>query len=424
MASLPVKQELCGKGDDSHPSQSDRKRSLPCLESQKVSLAPNPTGSLKRMPPSVPPRNVLTGGVFPQRPPPPVPLRPKAGSTEEKSSGGEAGEREGKIHVENTPFTEETEAVTRSSERKKSNEVKTEQSYGRRNETESETRSPEIIKRTARQKPPPLPPRPPSSASSLSSLSDEIQITEARSVETQTSPPWAGYPGREGSLTTASSEEVLIGAQGPSPLAEHSAKPMIKPKPRPKPRTKMAASQDKEIDATYTSPGGGFPPQYHKLPPPRPVDEASASTRYHKVPSPRPVDIACRGDEHKGLRPASVEELLLDQTYDSVPTPRPLAGSHTRGESSGSSAEVNMDRDGVAPSPPQRPAPENRNRPEELEEGSRHQSLPVPAPRAKRASHSLGEMVERKLYIEKVDLTQEPYSDKVSPNRHSLFAQS
>ena len=144
---------------------------------------------------------------------------------------------------------------------------------------------------------------------------------------------------------------------------------------------------------------------YNEVPAPRPVQSPQEKTAddkpYSQVPPPRPV----RSPKEK-TKSGSDED---DEAYTQVPPPRPVGrGVRTQGESSRSEMDTSLEREQGERLPKKRTDLKmSRN-----EAGG--DKLPVPAPRIKRVSHSLGEMVERKLHIERIDLTQEPYSDHVS----------
>ena len=149
--------------------------------------------------------------------------------------------------------------------------------------------------------------------------------------------------------------------------------------------------------------------------------ETTASTEevYKTPPKPEPIDKPQLKPKPKP-RPRPKRTLTpdkLDEPYTEVPQPVPgLRGSagdtRTHGESSRNESETNVNRDENKPSNVKRTEP--RASQNGRQETSNLKPSPVPAPRIKRASHSLGEMIERKLHIENIDLTQEPYTDRVS----------
>lgn len=304
------------------------------METQKVVVPPNPSGSLKRVPPDVPSRHGSTV-VAPHRRSPPIPSRP---------SPKDAGEQR-----KPQSLSDETEATKPDSAKFKADEsrnavAQTSGSYSDEAHLEPAEMQAAVMRRP-RNKPPPLPPRP----TSTSSFNEEPDISEARSVETQTSPrsPTSTQLNKS-SETAASTEEVYKKPPKPEPID----KPQLKPKPKPRPRPKRTLTPDK-LDEPYT-----------EVPPPRPVLRGSA------------------GD------------------------------TRTHGETSRNESGTNVNREENKPSPVKRTEP--RASQNGRQEDSNLKPSPVPAPRMKRASHSLGEMIERKLHIENIDLTQEPYTDRVS----------
>ena len=204
------------------------------------------------------------------------------------------------------------------------------------------------------------------------------------------------------------------------------------------PRLVQVSQEDEETDSDDDK-------AYNEVPPPRPVEssqkentmDSNDDKAYNEVPPPRPVE-------------SSQKEKTVDsdddKAYNEVPPPRPAPVSQGKG------AEDSDDGGGYTMVPPPRPvqrsvfptsespvartdasnssavlrtegASSGRNIDTRLErerselqasEGTGGDQLPVPAPRIKRVSHSLSEMVERKLYLERIDLTQKPYSDRVS----------
>ena len=308
------------------------------MEIQKVVLPPNPSGSLKRVPPDVPSRHGSTV-VAPHRPPPPIPSRPSPKDTGEKRKP--------------QSLSNETEAAKPDSAKFKADESRhaAAQTSGSSVEDEAYLAPVEIqpaVMRRPGNKPPPLPPRP----TSTSSFNEEPDITDARSVETQTSPrsPTSTQLDKS-SETAASTEEVYKKPPKPEPID----KPQLKPKPKPRPRPRRTLTPDK-LDEPYS-----------EVPPPVPVLRGSAE------------------------------------------------GTRTHGETSRNESETNVNREENKPSNVKKTEP--RASQNGRQEDSDLKPSPVPAPRIKRASHSLGEMIERKLHIENIDLTQEPYTDRVSQIR-------
>ena len=274
--------------------------------------------------------------VAPHRPPPPVPSRPSPKDTGEQR----------KLQS----LSDETEATNPVSSKFKADESRNAVAQTSENnsvEHELYLEPVEVhagVTRRPRNKPPPLPPRP----TSTSSLNEEPDISEARSVETQTSPRSPTTQLDKSSGTASSTEEVYKTPPKPEPID----KPQLKPKPKPRPRPKRTLTPDK-LDEPYT-----------------------------EVPPPRPVLRGCAGD------------------------------TRTHGETSKNESETNVNREESKPSNVKRTEPSSSQN--GRQEDSNLKPSPVPAPRMKRASHSLGEMIERKLHIENIDLTQEPYTDRVS----------
>ena len=295
-------------------------------------VPPNPSGSLKRVPPDVPSRQGSTV-LIPHRPPPPIPSRPSSGEQRKPQS-----------------LSNETEATKPDSAKFKADEsrntvAQTSGSYSVDDQAYLEPDEMQAAVMRPRNKPPPLPPRP----TSTSSLNEEPDISEARTVETQTSPQsHTSAQLNKSSETAASTEEVYKKPPKPEPID----KPQLKPKPKPRPRPKRPVTPDR-LDEPYT-----------EVPPPRPVLRGSAG------------DI------------------------------------RTHGETSRNDSETNVNREENKPSNVKRTEP--RASQNGRQENANLKPSPVPAPRMKRASHSLGEMIERKLHIENIDLTQEPYTDRVS----------
>ena len=315
-------------------------------------------------------------------------------------------------------------------------------------------------------RPPPLPPRPKSSVTS-----EGPDVTEAYSVEAQTSPRLP--------VDTSSQQTPASRVSSQKPSVPHDVKPQLKPKPKPKPRPrprpKMGDTSDKQDDAYNEAAPPGLVSRasqekmapesddqddsYNEVPAPRPVQASQEKTSddsddqndaYNEVPAPRPV----QGDQEKtsddsddqddaynevpAPRPVQSpqEKTADDKPYNQVPPPRPVRspqkktkscsdeddeaytqvppprpvgrGVRTQGESSRSEMDTSLEREQGERLATKRTEPKmSRNE-------AAGDKLPVPAPRIKRVSHSLGEMVERKLHIERIDLTQEPYSDHVS----------
>lgn len=313
------------------------------METQKVVLPPNPSGSLKRVPPDAPCRH-QSSVVAPHRRPPPIPSRPSPKDTGDQQKP--------------QSLSDESEATKSDSARLKGDESRNAVAQTSvSNSVEGELYLEPVEVQAAviprpRNKPPPLPPRP----TSTSSLNEEHDISEARSVETQTSPqsPTTTQLDKS-SETAASTEEIYKKPPKPEPID----KPTLKPKPKPRPRPKRTLTPDK-LDEPYT-----------EVPPPRPVLRGSSgNTRTHG-------------------------ETSRDESETDV----------DRGESKSSNVKGTEPR-----------ASQNGR-----QEDSNLKPSPVPAPRIKRLSHSIGEMIERKLQIEKIDLTEEPYTDRVSERMVPCF---
>ena len=143
-----------------------------------------------------------------------------------------------------------------------------------------------------------------------------------------------------------------------------------------------------------------------RVPPDVPSRHGSSVVAPHRPPPPIPS----RPRPKRTLTPDK-----LDEPYTEVPPPRPvLRGpaqyTRTHGETSRNELETNVNREENKPSNVKRTEP--RASQNGRQEDTNLKPSPVPAPRIKRASHSLGEMIERKLHIENIDLTQEPYTDR------------
>ena len=452
---------LCNKYEKPIPPPPERKNSLPSMDAQKVAPSPNNSGSPKRTAPEVPHRPGSGSAVTqPHRPPPPVPIRPSPKSANdqgkptvvEKTGGStRAGPKSpadkseiNNLHVESTKreltkFKDDesrTQAVVKVDNSPKG-QARSEP--GKLGQNVVETKG-VVLRRPA--KPPPLPPRPTSSSST-----EGAAITEAYNLETQTSSrPSVDVSSQSTGATQVPSKKPPIPEASGKPVTKPQLKP--KPKPRPRPRPKMGDTSDKQDDDAYnevppprpvdqasegkvaqTSDSEDEP--YNQVPPPRPVrasrekmEEASDSDDepYNEVPLPRPVkprDTSEKRDKPYNQVPPprpvriSVEKAPessddQDEPYTEVPVPRPVGrvspgGTRTQGETSRSEVNTSMERE------KSEPLAAKRN---ELKVSG--DKMPVPAPRIKRASHSLGEMVDRKIHLEHIDLTQEPYSDQVS----------
>ena len=298
----------------------------------------NPSGSLKRVTPDVPSRQGSTV-VVPHRPPPPIPSRPSPKDSGEQRKPQSLPNETGATKPDSAKFRADG---SRNAVAQKSGSYSVDdQAYLEPVEIQAA-----VITRP-RNKPPPLPPRP----TSTSSLNEEPDISEARTVETQTSPqsPTSAKLDKSSEIA-ASTEEVYKTPPKPEPID----KPQLKPKPKPRPRPKRPPTPDK-LDEPYT-----------------------------EVPPPRPVLRGASGD------------------------------TRTHGETSRNDSETSVNRE------ENKPSNVKRTEPRASQNGRQDSNLkpsPVPAPRVKRASHSLGEMIERKLHIDNIDLTQKPYTDRVSSRR-------
>lgn len=406
--------------DAAHPDL----KTIPVCDKYKKSLPPPPsphsTNSLKKTPPGVPLRSG-PAVAQPNRVAPPVPMRPPpktAGDQRKTSDGGKTVQSEmNNLEVRSTKseLTEfkiderQTEAMPGN----KSLDAQTGLETGPFEQNNVETKD-AVLRKPHR--PPPLPPRP----TSLH-VQEESGSGSARSVETQTSPH---SPLRN--IVSANKAPSDVSSKKP-PIPE--AKPQLKPKPKPRarPRPKMVDTPDSNDEP------------YNQVPPPRPVrpsekklGEASDSDddadAYNQVPPPRPVVPATQGkvtgmadkwDQpyHKVPPPRPVGQTKMtvssdehDEPYTEVPIPRPVGrgppeSTRTQGETSRNEMQTNLERDKSEPLATKR----TEQKASRKEAGG--DTIPVPAPRIKRVSHSLSEMVERKLHIESIDLTQEPYSD-------------
>ncbi|KAJ7363403.1 Sterile alpha motif [Desmophyllum pertusum] len=247
----------CNKHVKPRPTLPDRKTSLPLMEAQKqIVLPPNPTGSLKRVPPDVPSRHG-SAVVAPHRAPPPVPSRPSPKSTDDQRKPNVVGKTDQRTRTK--AVTDEIESNDLEVEAKKPDSAKFKVDPGQTTESEiqvffdpakleqSTVEVKDTVVQRPRHKPPPLPPRPTSS-----SFHEEPENTEARSVETQTSPrsPNSTQLNNKDSKIAASTEKL---SEKP-PIPEASDKPQLKPKPKPKPRPRprMAAGPDKK-DEVYSA---------------------------------------------------------------------------------------------------------------------------------------------------------------------------
>lgn len=339
------------------PPLPGRQASPPVMETQRNILSSNSAGSPKRVP-DVPSRPGSTVSV-PHRAPPPIPTRPNSKNAEERRKSDDVQAVETSLSkdlanevISNDPILETKTLESAKLNNDQSQKPKIGKATGGELLEGQVHLKPAPVKQQGdeitgegvkkpRHRPPPLPPRPKNSTNAQ-------EDTDARSVETQTSPPHAkqGKFGKDLKLA-ASTEEIY---KVPS-VHNVSEKPQLKPKPKPKPRprAKQAETQDTENEL------------YTAVPPPRPVEGTT------------------------------------------------LGVTRTHGESSSGGMGTNMVRVESKPSISKRTELEvSKNEAED------HSSPPVPLPRVKRASHSLGEMVERKLHIEHIDLTQKPYTDAVS----------
>ena len=412
------------------------------METQKIIPPPNSTDSHKRTPPGIPQR---PGAAVtqPHRAPPPVPIRPTPNNTNDQGKTIVVGKTDEKtrVTVQSEMNNVHVDSTKPEQSKFKVDESQTEADMGKLEQNNVDMKG-AVLRRPHR--PPPLPPRPTSS-----SLSEETNVTEAHSVETQTSP-----------LSPIDTNSKLTGPPEVSnrkpPLPRTGEKPAVKPqlkpkpKPRPRPRPKMGDTSDKQDEAYNEVP----PPRpvgvvsqgkmaedsddqdepYHEVPPPRPVRPTQGkmaetsddeSEPYNEVPPPRPVwqpKMADTSESHNQVPPprpvvqvshGAESSNNKDKPYTKAPLPRPAGrgspeGARTQGETSRNEMGTTMERGGNELSAPKRTElkiPRN---------GAGGDTIPVPAPRIKKMSHSLGEIVERKIHLECIDLTREPYSDQVS----------
>ena len=178
------------------------------------------------------------------------------------------------------------------------------------------------------------------------------------------------------------------------------------------PRLVQGSQEDEETDSDDDK-------AYNEVPPPRPVEgsqkentvDSDDDKAYNEVPPPRPAPVS----QGKGA-----EDSDDGGGYTMVPPPRPVQRSVfptsespvVRADALNSSAVLRTE--GASSSRNIDTRLERERSELQASEGTGGDQLPVPAPRIKRVSHSLSEMVERKLYLERIDLTQKPYSDRVS----------
>lgn len=393
---------VCDKYQKPPPLPPGRKTPMPIVETQKIVPPPNSTLSPNRTPPGVPMRPG-PAVAQPHRPPPPVPLRPKSSDDVENQTAigkkvlpelnnMEAGPAKPNL----TKFKNDS----RQSETKPRLKSVNGQPGLEREKLEQNNAGGVVLRRS--NKPPPLPPRPTSS-----NLNAKPDIAEGRD---------------EFEATLLDSEEKVSQTESASDVSGREppvAKPHLKPKPKPRPRPRPKMEDDEQYKVPAPRPvrvpqkkevqtSDSDDDAYNPVPPPRPVGRVTGTNDtsdkpYNQVPPPRPVG---RSQGEK----ASDDD---DEPYTAVPPPRPVGlvspgGTRTQGEPSGDGVQTNMERDNNGPLAGQH-IEQKLSRSE-----SGGDMIPVPAPRIKRPSHSLGEMVERKLHLERIDLTQRPYSDNVS----------
>ncbi|PFX34555.1 SAM and SH3 domain-containing protein 1-like [Stylophora pistillata] len=331
-----------------------RQASLPVKETQRITPLSNPTDSLK-MEPDVPARPGSTVSV-PHRAPPPVPTRPSSKNFEDRRKSGDA-------QTDETPLSNDLGKEIKSNDPLL--ETKTLESAKLKN---NQNRKPVLGK----------------------TKGDELSEGQ-------------GYL-----------KPVSVEQKGDGIIGEGVKKPRHRPPPLPpRPKNSTTAREDTVARSveTQTSPPPANASQRHK------DSKLAASTEeVYKVP------VVHNASEKPQLKPkpkpkprprAKMTETqdTEDELYTAVPPPRPVEGAtsevmRTHGESSSSSMETNMDRAESKPSITKRTElGVSKN------EAGDDSSPPVPAPRVKRPSHSLGEMIERKLHIERIDLTQKPYTD-------------
>ena len=392
---------VCDKYQKPPPPPPGRKTSMPLVETQKVVPPPNSIISLNRTPPVIPMRPG-PAVAHPHRPPPPVPLRPSKSSddVENQTAIGKKVQPE----LNNTEAGPAKSDLTKFKNDSRQSETKprlksVNGSAGlEREKLEQNNAGDVVLKRP--NKPPPLPPRPTSS-----NLNEKPDIAEGRD---------------ESQATLLDSQERVSPTESASDVSGREppvVKPNLKPKPKPRPRPRPKMEDDEQYKVPAPRPvrvpqkkevqtSDSDDDAYNPVPPPRPVGRVTGTNDtsdkpHNQVPPPRPVGQS-QGEE------ASDDD---DEPYTAVPPPRPVVSpgvTRTQGEPSGNGVQTNVERDNNELLAGQH-IEQKLSRSE-----SGGDKIPVPAPRIKRPSHSLGEMVERKLHLERIDLTQRPYSDDVS----------
>ncbi|XP_067049790.1 serine/arginine repetitive matrix protein 1-like [Acropora muricata] len=428
------------------PPPSKRKSSSSSLEQQKVVPLPNSTSSVKTTPPEIPHRPSLPVAQ-PHRPPPPVPSRLPL-----QNSSKQGKENETNIAEPGTETVRSGIAVS----------IKTGVETQARRVPAKLDHNVEakgvVLRRLG--KPPPIPPRPVSPSFNEGQNGEKQVIAPAAKDKQCVKSPAFEVSGSKPSVADASGKPKPKAKPRPKPrpnIENLSDKEVRRPTPMkrsslenilqacddsdaynevPPPRSVKATQAEPVKDSQHNEP-------FKEVTPPRLVqvsqeDEETDSDddkAYNEVPPPRPVE---------GSQKENTVDSDDDKAYNEVPPPRPAPVSQGKG------AEDSDDGGGYTMVPPPRPvqrsvfptsespvartdasnssavlrtegASSGRNIDTRLErerselqasEGTGGDQLPVPAPRIKRVSHSLSEMVERKLYLERIDLTQEPYSDR------------
>ena len=265
--------------------------------------------------------------------------------------------------------------------------------------------------------PPPIPSRPsPKDAGEQrkpQSLSNETEATKHDSAKFKADGSRNAVAQTSGS---SAEDEAYLAPVEMQPAV--TRRPKNKPPPLPpRPTSTSSFNEEPDIDdaRSVETPPSPSLTQLDKS------SETAASTEevYKTPPKPEPIDKPQLKPKPKP-KPRHKRTLTpdkLDEPYTEVPPPVPvLRGSagetRTHGETSRNESETNVNRDENKPSNVKRTEP--RASQNGRQEDSNLKPSPVPAPRIKRATHSLGEMIERKLHIENIDLTQEPYTDRVS----------
>lgn len=412
----------------------------------------NPSSSVKKTPPGIPNRPSLPVAQ-PHRPAPPIPSRPPLQNSSKQGKESETNIAEPITESVRPGIAVSRETVVETQARRAPGKL----------EPNVETKG-VVLRRPG--KPPPLPPRP------VSSTFKEDQNGEKQVI----APPAKDNELVKSPAIEVSSSKPFVADASRKPALQPKPKAKPRPKPRPKienpsdkeicrPTPMKRSSLENILQACDDSDA------YNEVPPPRPVNAIQAKPvkdsehdePYNEVPPPRLVQVP-HGEEKtdsdddngynevppprpvQGSQRENTVDSDDDKAYNEVPPPRPALVSQGKG------AVDSDDGEEYTMVPPPRPvqssvsptsespvlrtdtcnssgvlrtegASSSRNIDTRLErersepqasEGTGGERLPVPAPRIKRVSHSLSEMVERKLYLERIDLTQKPYSDQVS----------